>query len=117
MRVGCMGLGTGTRVGTGAGYYGMLELSGNLWERSVTVGNATGRSFTGQHGNGVLDGNGDADVTGWPSGADAIGVGFRGGGWRFGTIYARVADRYYAADVHATRDGLLSGGRGVRSSP
>lgn len=46
------------RITAGASYYGIMELSGNLWERAVTVGNATGRDFTGLHGNGALSTNG-----------------------------------------------------------
>ena len=40
---------------SGSSYYGVRELSGNLWERPVTIGNADGRNFTGLHGNGALD--------------------------------------------------------------
>ncbi|HRV13636.1 MAG TPA: SUMF1/EgtB/PvdO family nonheme iron enzyme, partial [Tenuifilaceae bacterium] len=72
------------RITAGASYYGIMELSGNLWERAVTVGNATGRDFTGLHGNGALSTNGHANETAWPgltSGevTGATGSGFRGG--------------------------------------
>ena len=46
------------RMTAGASYYGIMELSGNLWERPVTIGNATGRGFTGLHGDGALDASG-----------------------------------------------------------
>ncbi len=64
------------RETSGATYYGIMEMTGNLYERCVTVGNSTGRSFTGLHGNGELDTNGDPDVSNWPISA---GLGLKGG--------------------------------------
>ena len=43
------------RVEAGASYWGILELSGNLWERVMTVGNPYGRRFSGAHGKWPLD--------------------------------------------------------------
>ena len=104
-----------TREQAGASYYGIMELSGNLGEHSVTVGNGTGRGFTGVHGNGSLDSNGDANVSNWP-GTDAIGSGFRGGGWDDDASYVRVSDRNYAGDTYASRY-YFNGFRCVRSLP
>lgn len=59
-------LNNGTRLRTGATYYGIMEMGGNLFEQVVTLGNAAGRSFTGLHGNGGLTSSGDADVDFWP---------------------------------------------------
>lgn len=59
-------LNDGTRLRTGATYYGIMEMGGNLFEQVVTLGNAAGRSFTGLHGNGGLTSSGDADVDFWP---------------------------------------------------
>lgn len=67
VRCGIFATATSTRSQAGAGYYGSMEMSGNLWEYVVTAGNADGRSFTGQHGDGVLDGAGAASVTAWPT--------------------------------------------------
>jgi len=56
LRVGSFSAGVSNRTLAGAGYYGVMELSGNLWERSATVGRSSGRSFDGRyHGNGSLD--------------------------------------------------------------
>jgi hypothetical protein len=41
------------RVGSGASYWGILEMSGNLWEQTITVGSKAGRRFEGTHGNGM----------------------------------------------------------------
>lgn len=53
-----------TRIETGASYYGIMELTGNLEEFVVSVSNPEMRSFYGEHGNGVLNANGDSDLNG-----------------------------------------------------
>ncbi len=109
------------RITAGASYYGIMELSGNLWERAVTVGNATGRDFTGLHGNGALSTNGHANETAWPgltSGevTGATGSGFRGGSWFFSATFMPVSARNSAAATHSIR--LNSYGfRAVRVAP
>jgi formylglycine-generating enzyme required for sulfatase activity len=116
MRVGAMAAGDATRVASGAGYYGAMDLSGNLWERAVTVGNSTGRGFNGaKHGNGVVTSGGDGDVTTW-TGTVAGGAGFRGGHWNFGTLIASLSYRGGAANSQMGRF-TYRGGRGVRSAP
>jgi formylglycine-generating enzyme required for sulfatase activity len=109
------------RITAGASYYGIMELSGNLYERTVTVGNAAGRAYTGAHGNGALNGNGHADVTAWPgltggevTGAD--GSGFRGGGWIIDATFLRASDRNFAAYTGTIR-AYSYGFRAVRAVP
>ena len=59
-----------------------MDLAGSMWERVVSIGHPKGREFTGEHGNGDLDGYGFADIETWPSGIDGPGgFGFRGGGY------------------------------------
>lgn len=113
LRVGNFGQGVNTRVGVGASYWGIMEMSGNLWERTITIGNTTGRAFTGTHGNGILNATGDADASTWP-GTGATGAGFRGGIWSFDVEHLRVSDRYRASFTYGPRDHNYSGGRGVR---
>ena len=116
MRVGAMAAGDATRVASGAGYYGSMDLSGNLWERAVTVGNTTGRNFERRyHGNGALDSSGDPNVSTWP-GTNATGSGFRGGDWLNNAIYSRLSDRYFGALAYDFRSQNY-GGRGVRTAP
>ncbi len=105
------GLNSG-RVSAGASYWGIMELSGNLWERPVTIGNATGRAFTGKNGDGLLASNGNANVATWP-GTDAVGAGWRGGSWNENYYHQEVSYRYYAAATDASRD-ASSGCRAVR---
>jgi len=78
IRVGAFATSTSAREEAGASYWGIMELSGNLWERPITVGNASGRAFTGLHGSGYF-----GITTGWP-GTNAEGTCFRGGSW-YGT--------------------------------
>jgi formylglycine-generating enzyme required for sulfatase activity len=55
-----------TRQETGATYYGVMEMTGNLGEDAVHIGNVAGRSFTGLHGDGALDADGFGNVSYWP---------------------------------------------------
>ena len=103
------------RVETGASFYGIMELSGNLCERPVTIGNATGRAFTGLHGDGLLTAVGSADVVAWPA-DNASGAGFRGGHWYGDVSNPRSSDRAAAADSIPNRGGY-DGFRCVRSGP
>ncbi|HCA43224.1 MAG TPA: hypothetical protein DEP28_08235 [Bacteroidetes bacterium] len=114
VRVGIFATANSNRTKAGASYYGIMELSGNTWERPVTVGNSTGRQFINIHGNGLLTANGDADVQTWP-GVNSVGSGFRGGNWFRGTLRLRVADRFYAntpLDNRTSHRGI----RGVRAN-
>jgi hypothetical protein len=105
--------GASSRVNSGAGYYGAMELSANLWERAVTVGNADGRGYTGAHGDGELDSDGEANQSNWPG---YLGLGFRGGDWNSSSLRARTSDRNNATEQSDTR-GAGNGGRGVRTAP
>jgi len=65
-RVGIHATPFATRVSAGAGYYGCLDLSGNIEEYTVTTANLAGRSFTGVNGDGQLNAAGNADEDFWP---------------------------------------------------
>ncbi len=98
----------------GASYYGVMELTGNMHERPISVGSSSGRAFTGLHGNGSLDATGDSDVTYWPA-TDNVGLGFRGNNWNVG-INLEVSQR---PTVNYAYNGRLYtlGGRGARTAP
>ncbi len=117
-RVGCFADATSSRQNAGAGYYGALDLSGSLSERPVSVGNATGRLFTGTPGDGNLNAYGDANVPNWP-GTNAVGSAIRGGGWNNGEAALRVSCRYSGAQTYNTRTSSLVyyGWRGARTAP
>ena len=126
LRAGIFSTGTSTRVSSGAGNYGMMELSGDLKEWTVTIGNAQGLGFTGKSGNGYLTTasgfEGNADVEGWP-GMDvvaakgitsSVGAGFRGGSWLDSPDRLHTSDRSEAA-LGASDAQPAYGGRGART--
>ncbi|MCX7697684.1 MAG: hypothetical protein N2Z72_08345, partial [Bacteroidales bacterium] len=94
----------------GASYWGVFELSGNLAETVVSVGKATGRSFTGMHGDGMLDANGNANVLNW----DVNGLGVRGGSFDNPLDDMRTSFRRYVNYVLGRQ--LNNGGRGGRNA-
>lgn len=114
VRVGIFAGTTGNngRKTAGATYNVIMEMGGNVSERVVAL-DADGKSFTGVHGDGALDANGDAVVTNWPNVGTAAGIGFRGGNWNQSADFLRISDRGDIATVVATRT-AFAGGRGVR---
>ena len=101
-----------TREETGGSYYGIMELTGNLYERCITVGNPEGRAFTATHGDGAISAAGIANVNSWP--IDNTGIGYRGGSFFNGVNFIRVSDRYDAASSLTGSNNRL-GFRGGRS--
>ena len=116
LRVGSIAGTATSRQDAGAGYYGMMELSGNLWERFVSLGNASGKAFAGSHGNGLLNASGNSTNTDWPSSSTAVGSGFRGASWSNVAGLLRLSDRANAMLAISIR-GNNSGGRGGRIAP
>lgn len=105
-----------SRILTGASFYGIMELSGNLQERCVTIFNRPiGRQYTGNHGDGELTSNAEADVLAWPT-ADALGIGLRGGSYANSASAARTASRSLINSNTPLRNSTY-GGRGVRTAP
>lgn len=110
-----------TRMETGGSYYGVMEMSGNLLERTVGMMNIAGISFRGDHGDGELLPVGNANVDYWPgsngnddadspnttfSGVLGIygcaGSGFRGGHFSASISKSHVSDRSFASIVEET---------------
>lgn len=104
VRVGIFATVLSDRVLSGASHYGVMEMTGNCWERPVTVGNEAGRIFNGLNGNGLLDATGNANVLNWPNSSSA-GSGFRMGNWFRGTDRARITDRFFASSALDNRTG------------
>lgn len=67
LRSGFVADATSTRMSSGGSYYGVMELSGNVWEPVVTCANVAGRSFTGNLGDGIVSGIASrANQPSWP---------------------------------------------------
>ena len=107
----------------GGSYYWVMDLSGSLWERVVSVGHSIGRAFTGTHGDGALSKDALATNTDWPSGKEnSGGVGYRGGGfYGYGRFYheynpfSPIAYRPYGGWHGVNRDKAY-GSRFVKTS-
>jgi hypothetical protein len=134
LRCGVFATATSIRTAAGSSYYGIMELTGNVWEDVVGLGTVAGRSYTGLHGDGKLNDAGDADVNNWPginannslttpngvyggtNGCKGIaGIGFAGGSY-ISTFNGQVSERQHHNFISAlgNRD-QRNGGRGVRT--
>lgn len=121
LRSGVFANDTTNRSQSGGSYYGVMELSGNVNERIVTLANADGRNYTGAHGNGMVSVNGHANVATWPGYVTsevtgASGSGFRGGDWQQPASMMSVSNRSSASVISVVRESV-NGIRGVRSAP
>jgi hypothetical protein len=76
MRVGAFARSQSTREESGAAYYGVMNMSDNVWERVISL--KDGLDFNGQHGDGELDENGYANTPTWPMLTNFKGWGTRG---------------------------------------
>lgn len=100
---------------SGASFFGIMELSGNLWEQCVNT-TTQGLLYTGIPGDGLLDGMGNANAPNWPL-TDGTGAGFKGGAWNSGVGIGfndlAVSDRFYIYQKPTARRNT-AGGRGGR---
>jgi formylglycine-generating enzyme required for sulfatase activity len=90
LRCGALATATSNRVQSGATYYGVMEMSGNLFERVITA-NTVGRTFTGTNGDGNLNNTYDFNTAGW----NASAMSFKGASFNTNTLpnTLRVSDR------------------------
>ncbi|MBL4667966.1 MAG: SUMF1/EgtB/PvdO family nonheme iron enzyme [Flavobacteriales bacterium] len=112
---------TGGRQETGASYYGVMELSGNVWELVIFLGNSVHRNYIGNHGDGELNSSGLANE-GWPrsalntggSGTADYNLPLRGGAFSNGagnnSLYnMRTSQRYFIENYSAYNHGVIDG--------
>ncbi|MCE3280127.1 MAG: hypothetical protein K0S44_2318 [Bacteroidetes bacterium] len=112
LRAGIFATGSSGRESAAATYYGVMEMGGNVYERTVCTANASGVAFNGTLGDGTLLASGDANQATWPSATTAVGIGQRGGQWVSAATYVRTSDRQgIVTDAART---YVFGGRGVR---
>jgi len=114
VRVGFATTSTSTRAQSGAGYWGITELSGNLFDFCVSS-YAEGRSFTGINGDGTLDANGYCNVANWPT-TSGNGSAWRGSDCQRNFPNACISDRNWGY-ITGNNMGWQMGGRGVRTAP
>jgi len=106
----------GNRENAGATYYGIMGMTGNIYEIFVTVGNPQGRAFDGQHGDGKLDVDGYADVPNWPD-FTSTGVGYKGGAFDDAPSDLNVSERTWVNYGAYGRSIWHGTTRGVRTMP
>ena len=87
---------TSDRQQSGGTYYGIMDMAGNLFETTITVGAPEGRSFTKVNGDGNLDVNGLANALTWP--IVTAGFSLRGGGYGDAAAQLRTSDRIYGVN-------------------
>jgi formylglycine-generating enzyme required for sulfatase activity len=139
LRVGIFAENGSTRSTSGAGYYGHMELSGNVAEPVVTVGRSEGRQFLGSHGDGNLTTisgyEGNATNGDWPGINSAatrgvtstVGIGYRGGDYQSASLrHFQTSSRAFAAKDPDSEGynqrfdaayGVIQGGRLGRTAP
>ena len=116
VRVGIFARPGATRQAAGASYWGIMELSGHLAERTISIGNTAGRSFTGNHGDGELATSGSPNVVAWPIGT-ASGTGFRGGSYTSGRGHVTTSCRASGSYNESGGAAASYSGRLVRTAP
>jgi formylglycine-generating enzyme required for sulfatase activity len=117
LRCGFPGAAATSRSLMGAGFYGVMEMGGNCNELVVNVSNASGLTFTGVNGDGVVSTTGNANASLWPSVTTCNGIGEKGGDYNAVSGRVRTSDR---ALINLTTNSVLNsrsdgtGGRGGR---
>ena len=86
-----------------------MELSSNVWEICITVGNSSGRLFEGNSGDGDLT----TTPNSWANFQSCSGSGMRGGAWDYYGTICQVSDRLSANSPISFRNHFF-GFRAVR---
>ncbi len=112
-----------SRKESGAGYYGIMEMSGNVWEQTIGLRGSSAVGFDGEVGDGqlsIVPNPGYADQSTWPqrtlstsSTSGATARSFKGGSWADQTGRLRISDRQSINGQDGRRQNTY-GGRGVR---
>lgn len=117
-RPGAFAKSTTNRVQSGATYYGIMDMAGNLFEQCVGGAGYDYSSFTTTNGDGVLTALGSANTVGWPTNGGVNSGTIIRGNWFDSNVlgYAQTSDRsfYPGNAINASRN-KFAGTRGVRS--
>jgi Sulfatase-modifying factor enzyme 1 len=114
MRCGALATASSTRTSSGATFYGIMEMSGNVREFVIYSGNAQGRTFTGLHGDGLISALAEANTANWPSNSNNSSITSRGGYYSDAIGPLQVSDRS-AGPLDYNTPSVVYGGRGVRT--
>ena len=114
MRCGALATASSTRTSSGATFYGIMEMSGNVREFVIYSGNAQGRTFTGLHGDGLISALAEANTANWPSNSNNNSITARGGYFSDAIGSLQVSDRS-AGPLDYNTPSVVYGGRGVRT--
>jgi formylglycine-generating enzyme required for sulfatase activity len=102
------------RLKSGASYYGVMEMTGNLWEQCINL-SSKGILYEGTHGDGEISIKGEATNTDWEP-VSGLASGVRGGGWNSGVQMPyndnAVSNRFYIYQTQTYFKNTV-GGRGV----
>jgi hypothetical protein len=137
-RNGVFATATSNRISSGGSFYGVMELSGNLWERVITTANSSGISYfnSSKIMDRELNSSGYAVTTSasatfsgiWPgsqfipglsqvqinAAVNATGLIYRGGGWSSNTSQLSISDRSGLLVTNPNSDRALMAEVGVR---
>ena len=99
----------------GGSWWGVMEMSGNVWEQCVGGYNFNYSDFTNACGDGTLTATGAANTANWPSAGGGQGGGVvRGGGFLSVPLSLRISENgQMTNNTNQGRIGTI-GGRGVR---
>jgi formylglycine-generating enzyme required for sulfatase activity len=123
MRTGFAATSSTNRAEAGCSYYGVMELTGNVYEPYISfyAGTAITSQFTGLAGDGELNASGTHNVATWPvqtGNADFATCLAKGGAWAYTAGYLNVSRRdeeeNYDNDAYVSVRQQYFGGRGGR---
>ncbi len=123
MRAGFAATSSTNRAEAGCSYYGVMELTGNVYEPYISfyAGTTVSDLFTGEPGDGELSTDGYHDVSTWPAhtgDADFATCLTKGGAWAYNYNYLPVSRRNeeenYDNDAYVSTRQQYFGGRGGR---
>ncbi|HLP05422.1 MAG TPA: SUMF1/EgtB/PvdO family nonheme iron enzyme [Paludibacter sp.] len=113
VRVGMYASPASSRTESGATFWGIQNMGGNVSEPVMSVGVDNNRFFSGAiHGDGKLTATGDNDVAGWQT-----ACGYRGGGHANGPGAGCTSHRSFATTNYDINSAYYLGCRGVRTAP
>ncbi len=123
LRTGFAATSISNREQSGASYYGIMELSGNVWEQCLHIGHSNGFGngaapiFSGVLGDGELDALGNANALNWGGNSNSAWRSIvRGGNWNQAGSNCQLSNRSAITGAGAENNlrNARTGGRGVR---